>query len=69
MKYNQPDHQGHFNKFGGRYVPEALIPAIGELEKLYLKVSKENSFQKELMYLQKSYSGRPTPLYFAKKIF
>ena len=68
MSYNQPDKWGHFEEFGGKYVPETLIPAINELEKLYLKVRDDAVFQNELSYLLKHYSGRPTPLYFAQRI-
>lgn len=66
--YNQPNHTGHFDRFGGKYVPETLIPAIQELEKLYAKVKEEPQFIGELDDLLKNYSGRPTPLYFASRI-
>ena len=68
MSYNQPDGRGHFEKFGGKYVPETLIPAINELEKLYLEVRDDAAFQDRLSSLQKHYSGRPTPLYFTHRI-
>ena len=68
MTYKQPDKRGHFEKFGGKYVPETLIPAINELEQLYSEVKNDNAFQNELSSLLKHYSGRPTPLYFAKQI-
>ena len=68
MTYKQPDNRGHFEKFGGKYVPETLIPAINELEQLYSEVKNDNAFQNELSSLLKHYSGRPTPLYFAKRI-
>ena len=68
MIYKQPDKHGHFEKFGGKYVPETLIPAINELEQLYSEVKNDNAFQDELSSLLKHYSGRPTPLYFAKRI-
>ena len=68
MTYKQPDKRGHFEKFGGKYVPETLIPAINELEQLYSEVKNDNAFQDELSSLLKHYSGRPTPLYFAKRI-
>ena len=63
--YNQPDHAGHFEKFGGKYVPETLIPAINELEKLYVEVKDGPEFASELDNLLRNYSGRPTPLYYA----
>ena len=68
MTYKQPDKRGHFEEFGGKYVPETLIPAINELEQLYSEVKPDKTFQAELSSLLKHYSGRPTPLYFAKRI-
>ena len=65
--YRQPDKRGHFEEFGGKYVPETLIPAINELEQLYSEVKHDNTFKAELSSLLKHYSGRPTPLYFAKR--
>ena len=68
MTYNKPDSNGHFNLFGGRYVPEVLIPAIKELDKLYSSVKVDIEFQEELTMLLNNYSGRPTPLYYANRI-
>ncbi|MBC8256676.1 MAG: tryptophan synthase subunit beta [Candidatus Marinimicrobia bacterium] len=68
MPYNQPDSRGHFEEFGGKYVPETLIPAINELDRLYSEVKDDSAFQDELSSLLKHYSGRPTPLYFARRI-
>ncbi|MFN3396203.1 MAG: tryptophan synthase subunit beta [Thermodesulfovibrionales bacterium] len=62
-----PDKKGYFGKFGGRFVPETLIPALIELEKAYDKSRRDRVFQKELSYLQRTYIGRPTPLYFARR--
>lgn len=59
--------KGHFGPYGGQYVPETLMPALKELEDAYLASRKDKSFQKELLLLQKTYIGRPTPLYFAKR--
>ncbi len=59
---------GHFGKYGGRYVPEMLIGALEELEKTYNKARKDKSFQKEFDYYLKTFSGRPTPLTFAKNL-
>ena len=67
-KYNMPDKHGHFEEFGGKYVPETLIPALDELEQEYLKSKKDKNFQKEFFSLLKHYGGRPTPLYLAKNI-
>jgi tryptophan synthase beta chain len=51
MKVNE----GHFGQFGGRYVPEMLIPALEELEKMYFKAKKDKGFQKEFNYHLKTY--------------
>ena len=67
-KYNMPDKHGHFEEFGGKYVPETLIPALDELEQEYFKSKKDKNFQKEFFNLLKYYGGRPTPLYLAKNI-
>ena len=61
-----PDHKGHFGVFGGRYVPETLVPALDELEKAYLDCKDDKEFQDKLNYYHRQYSGRPTPLYFAR---
>ena len=68
MSYKQPDKCGHFEGFGGKYVPETLIPAINELEKIYTEARDDASFQNERSSLLKHYSGRPTPLFFAHRI-
>ena len=68
MTYKQPDSRGHFEQFGGKYVPETLIPAITELENLYCKIMDDADFLAELSSLLRHYSGRPTPLYYAKRI-
>jgi tryptophan synthase beta chain len=59
---------GKFGIFGGRHVPETLVPALDELDYNYQKLKKEKQFQKELAYLLQNYAGRPTPLYFAKNL-
>ncbi len=63
-----PDSKGHFGPYGGRFVPETLMPALIELEKAYKKYRKDKNFLEELSLLQKNYIGRPTPLYFAKNL-
>jgi len=60
--------KGHFGKFGGRYVPEMLIPALEELEKVYLEAKKDKAFQREFKHYLKTYAGRPTPLTFAENL-
>jgi len=67
MKYNFPK-DGRYGKFGGKYIPETLIPAIEELEYSYQKYSNDPDFKRELSEYLKDYAGRPTPLYFAKNL-
>ncbi|MBN2041989.1 MAG: tryptophan synthase subunit beta [Spirochaetes bacterium] len=67
-KINPFKTKGYFGDFGGRYVPEMLIPALDELEKAYLDALKDKSFQQEFEHILKTYSGRPTPLYFAENL-
>jgi tryptophan synthase beta chain len=64
----QPDKSGHFGIFGGRYVPETLMSPLSELERAYTSIKKDPVFQKELNFYLKDYAGRPTPLYFAKRL-
>jgi tryptophan synthase beta chain len=59
---------GKFGRYGGKYIPETLAPAIEELETAYDKYKGDNDFQKELSYYLTEYAGRPTPLYFAKNL-
>ena len=63
-----PDQHGRFGAFGGRYVPETLIPALDELEKVYEKARRDPSFRAELDYYLRQYVGRPTPLYYAERL-
>ncbi len=63
-----PDENGHFGIFGGRYVPETLMPALLELKKEYEKIRFDKEFWKEVDYYLKDYVGRPSPLYFAENI-
>ena len=59
---------GKFGKYGGRFVPEVLMAAIGELEEAYAQAKKDPSFKKELKYYLSEYAGRPTPLYYAENL-
>ncbi len=68
MKLTQYPVKGKFGKFGGRFVPETLIPALEELERAYLKFKKDKKFRQQLEYYLKEYAGRPTPLYFAENL-
>jgi tryptophan synthase beta chain len=67
MKLGYPKN-GKFGEFGGRYIPETLVPAVEELEEAYLKYKDDDDFKKELHYYLTQYAGRPTPLYFAKNL-
>ncbi len=64
----QPDGLGRFGQFGGKYVPETLMPALFELEAAYKKYSQDPTFQEELQQLLRDYVGRPSPLYFAERL-
>ena len=67
--YSQwPDEKGYFGKFGGRYVAETLMPLILEVEKKYNEIKNDSSFREEFDYYLKNYVGRPSPLFFAKRI-
>jgi tryptophan synthase beta chain len=63
-----PDEFGRFGKFGGRYVPETLMNALIELEEAYRQYKDDPDFVSEVNYLLKQYSGRPTSLYYAKRL-
>ncbi|MDI6617009.1 MAG: pyridoxal-phosphate dependent enzyme, partial [Syntrophaceae bacterium] len=63
-----PDGRGHFGSHGGRYVAETLMAALLELERAYLKISREPAFREELDLLLADYAGRPTPLYYARRL-
>jgi tryptophan synthase beta chain len=59
---------GRFGAYGGRYVPETLMAALEELEHAYAEARQDAAFQAELASLLKDFAGRPTPLYFAKRL-
>jgi len=63
-----PDENGHFGKFGGRFVPETLMPILEELNDAYSRVRFDKSFWSEVDYYYKNYVGRPSALYFASNI-
>ena len=65
---NLPDVNGRFGKFGGRFVAETLMPLILNVEESYEKAIKDKSFLSELDLLRRDYIGRPSPLYFAKRL-
>ncbi|MBO6509714.1 MAG: pyridoxal-phosphate dependent enzyme, partial [Roseibium sp.] len=63
-----PDDRGHFGIFGGRYVAETLMPLILDLEEHYKAAKSDPEFQGEIETLNKHYTGRPSPLYFAERL-
>lgn len=63
-----PDKKGYFDIFGGKFVPETLMAALGELDKEYAKARSDKAFRKRLEFYLKEYAGRPTPLYFARRL-
>ena len=64
----QPDALGRYGKFGGKYVPETLMPALSELEQAFYYHHQQPEFQAEFQGLLKDYVGRPSPLYFADRL-
>lgn len=67
--HNENTHaRGRFGPYGGRYMPETLIPAVEELEQAYLAVQQDPAFWNELTHLHHTYTGRPTPLTFAARL-
>jgi tryptophan synthase beta chain len=63
-----PDERGHFGEYGGRFIPETLVPAAEELTLEYLKLRDDPAFQNEVRYYLKNFVGRPTPLYGAERL-
>jgi len=66
--YQQPDIHGYYGKFGGAYIPEMLHRNVEELKSKYLNIMYDADFRKEFQDLLQDYVGRPTPLYFAKRL-
>ena len=64
----RPDTFGRFGQFGGKYVPETLMPALSELETAFQQYRTDPTFQYELQNLMRDYVGRPSPLYFAERL-
>ncbi len=64
----EPDERGYFGRFGGRFVPESLIPALDELTEAFYRLRNQQKFQEELADYNRHYGGRPSPLYFAKRL-
>jgi tryptophan synthase beta chain len=65
---NMPDKNGRFGNYGGRFVPETVMPALNELEQFYLKIRQDPGFQAEFQLYLKQYAGRPTMLYYAENL-
>jgi tryptophan synthase beta chain len=63
-----PDERGYFGTYGGKFVPETLMPALRELEEAYEEAQRDSAFQRELRDLLHDYVGRPTPLTFASRL-
>jgi tryptophan synthase beta chain len=63
-----PDERGHFGIYGGRFVAETLMPLVLELEEAYTKAKDDPAFKAELAFYQRDYVGRPSPLYFARRL-
>ena len=63
-----PDKRGYFGEFGGRFVPETIMPALDELERAYDEAIADPQFHRELSYLQRTYTGRPTPVTHARRL-
>jgi tryptophan synthase beta chain len=68
VKVPEPDPGGHFGPYGGRYVPEVLMAPLEELETVYRQALQDPAFQSELDGLLVGYAGRPTPLYYARRL-
>ena len=68
MNYNLPDEKGYFGDFGGKFLPETLIPALEDLEKQYNQIKNDGDFQREFVYYLQEYAGRPSILYFAHRL-
>src|SRR5437764_15218205 len=65
---SEPDEKGYWGEYGGRFVPETLVAPLDELNAGYLAAHGDPDFHAELAGLLKNYSGRPTPLYFARRL-
>ena len=66
--YSKPNHKGYFGAYGGKFVPETLIPALNDLEVAYKEASEDPEFEKEYLHLLHEYVGRPTELSFADRL-
>ncbi len=65
---DRPDARGYFGQYGGKFVPETLMSALGELESAYAEASADTGFQEQYRQLCREFIGRPTPLYPAERL-
>lgn len=68
IDHAHPDERGYFGDYGGRFVPETLMPSLLELEAFYSQLKLDESFREEFIYYLNDYVGRPSPLYFASRL-
>jgi len=68
MAYSFPDNRGYYGNFGGKFLPETLISALEDLEREYNKIKNDGDFQRELIYYLQEFAGRPSILYFARRL-
>jgi len=68
IKLSRYPKNGKFERYGGQYIPEALMPAVKELEEAYDHFKEDEDFKNELEYYLSEYAGRPTPLYYAENL-
>ena len=66
--YPWPDRQGKYGPYGGRFVPETLMPALEELERVFRQAQADDAFQKRFAHLLRTYVGRPTPITYARRL-
>jgi tryptophan synthase beta chain len=67
MNGHLPDERGYFGDFGGRFVPETLMPALQQLKEAYREARRDEAFQEQLDYYLRQYAGRPNPLYLVER--
>ena len=67
-EYPWPDEHGHYGPYGGRFVPETLMPALEALERAFREASRDAAFRQELDHLLRTYVGRPTPVTYARRL-
>ena len=68
MNQKYPDHKGYYEEFGGKFIPETLMPAIEKLEIEWNKAKNSQTFWDEIQRYHRFYTGRPSPLYYAQRL-